>query len=153
VDPASLAAASRELISFQVGDQEFCVDIGAVLEIRGWTPATPVPSSADYVSGVINLRGVVMAVMDVSARLGMGSAEPTARHVIIVVDIRGQKIGLLVDAVCETLTIRSDQIQPAPNLGGEDGRGFIVGYLAAADRMITVVDLEPLLPARAPQAA
>ncbi|MCQ3971320.1 chemotaxis protein CheW, partial [Klebsiella pneumoniae] len=74
----------RELIAFRIGDQEFCVDIRSVREIRGWAPATPLPQSPAYVRGVLNLRGAVLPIIDLSSRLGLGTAEPSARHVIIV---------------------------------------------------------------------
>src|ERR1700684_2210346 len=90
--------AARELISFRVGAQEFCVDIMAVREIRGWTAATALPQSPTYVRGVINLRGAVLPIVDLAARLGFASADPTARHVIIVTQIGDQLVGLLVDA-------------------------------------------------------
>lgn len=137
---------SRELISFLVGDQEFCVDIETVVEIRGWSPATPMPHSADYVRGVINLRGVIMPIVDLGARIGLGPAEPTARHVIIVAQIAGRKVGLLVDAVCETLNIGSEAVHPAPDLGENGTQSFIVGFIPVGDRMITLLDLEPILP-------
>ena len=136
----------RELISFLVGDQEFCVDINAVVEIRGWTPATPMPHSASYVRGVINLRGAIMPIIDLGARLGLGAAEPTARHVIIVANVNDRKVGLLVDAVCETLNIGDDAVHPAPDLGDAAARRFIVGFIPAEGRMITLLDLAPVLP-------
>lgn len=136
----------RELISFLVGDQEFCVDINTVVEIRGWTPATPMPHSADYVRGVINLRGVIMPIIDLGARLGFGVTEPSDRHVIIVAHILDRKVGLLVDAVCETLNISDDSVHPAPELGDASGRRFIVGFIPAEGRMITLLDLAPVLP-------
>ena len=73
----------RELIAFRIGDQEFCVNIMSVREIRGWTPATPMPHAPSYVLGVINLRGAVLPIVDMALRLGMKPAEPTVRHVII----------------------------------------------------------------------
>ena len=82
-----------ELISFRIGEQEFCVDIMAVREIRGWTPATPVPHSPRFVRGVINLRGAVLPVIDLADRLGLGTAVETARHVIIVVQIGSRIVG------------------------------------------------------------
>ena len=78
----NLNERDRELIAFRVGDQEFCVNIMSVREIRGWTPATAMPHSPSYMKGVINLRGAVLPIIDLSARLGMKAAEPTARHVI-----------------------------------------------------------------------
>ena len=70
----NLMQGSRELIAFRIGDQEFCVNIMSVREIRGWTPATPLPHSPHYVMGVINLRGAVLPIMDLSLRLGMKPA-------------------------------------------------------------------------------
>ena len=74
----NMIQGSRELIAFRIGGQEFCVNIMSVREIRGWTPATPLPHSPHYVMGVINLRGAVLPIMDLSLRLGMKPAEPTA---------------------------------------------------------------------------
>ena len=73
----NLSAGSRELIAFRIGDQEFCVDIMSVREIRGWTPAMAMPHSPSYMRGVINLRGAVLPIIDLSARLGMRTTEPT----------------------------------------------------------------------------
>src|SRR5690554_684133 len=95
--------ARRELIAFRIGEQEFCVDIMAVREIRGWTPATPLPRTPDYMKGVINLRGAVLPIIDLSGRFGLGDTEPSARHVIMVVQIDGRMVGLLVDAVSDIL--------------------------------------------------
>ncbi|HSX73965.1 MAG TPA: chemotaxis protein CheW, partial [Shinella sp.] len=69
----------RELIAFRIGEQEFCVNIMSVREIRGWTPATSMPHAPSYVLGVINLRGAVLPIVDLSLRLGMKRAEPTVR--------------------------------------------------------------------------
>ena len=93
------AASQRELIAFRIGRQEFCVDIMSVREIRGWTPATPLPRSPGYMKGVINLRGTVLPIIDLGARFGLETSEPTARHVIMVANIGGRTVGLLVDAV------------------------------------------------------
>src|SRR4051812_31236560 len=93
-----------ELIAFRIGDQEFCIDVMSVREIRGWTPATAIPYAPPYVLGVINLRGAVLPIMDLSARLGMKPAEPTVRHVIIVTQVNRHTVGLLVDAVSDILT-------------------------------------------------
>src|ERR1700749_3854771 len=96
-NPPAAQGGLRELISFRIGVQEFCVDIMGVREIRGWTAATALPRSPGFVRGVINLRGAVLPIVDLAARLGFDSAEPTARHVIIVAQIGVQTVGLLVD--------------------------------------------------------
>jgi purine-binding chemotaxis protein CheW len=139
---------SNELIAFRLGGQEFCVDIMSVRDIRGWTPTTPLPHSPDYVKGVINLRGAVLPVIDLAARLGFRSTEPTARHVIIVTQVGSQSVGLLVDAVSDILTITAEKIQPTPDVASELARCFMKGVLAIEGRMISLIGLDSVLHAR-----
>ncbi len=136
----------RELIAFRIQDQEFCVDIMSVREIRGWTPATSLPQSPDFVRGVINLRGAVLPVIDLSGRLGLGLANPTARHVIIVTQIGARVVGLLVDAVSDILAASDHEIQPTPDVGCETVQAFVQGILAIDGRMISLVDIDHVLP-------
>jgi purine-binding chemotaxis protein CheW len=140
------ADSRRELISFRVGDQEFCVDIMAVREIRGWTPATPLPHAPGYVRGVINLRGAVLPIIDLGARLGLGAAAPSARSVIIVTRIGERTVGLLVDAVSDILTVTDDVIQATPDVACDTVRSFVRGVLAIDGRMISMVSLDNVLP-------
>jgi purine-binding chemotaxis protein CheW len=119
-----------ELMAFRIGSQEFCVDIVSVREIRGWTPATALPHSPDFVRGVINLRGV----------------EPTSRHVIIVAQVGKQIVGLLVDAVSEILTVSEDMVQPTPDVASEMAKTFVRGVLAINERMISLIALDEILP-------
>jgi len=138
--------AQRELITFRVGEQFFCVDIMAVREIRGWSAPTPLPQSPSFVTGVINLRGQVLPIVDMAARLGLAPAEATARHVIIVVAIAGRLVGVLVDAVCDIVTVAPEALQPPPDLTGEAAGAFVTGLLADEDRLISLVALDNLIP-------
>ncbi|HUO23533.1 MAG TPA: chemotaxis protein CheW [Caulobacteraceae bacterium] len=148
MDDLSLLHPSErlELTAFRIGEQEFCLDIMAVREIRGWSSATPLPHSPDYVKGVMNLRGSVLPIVDLAARLGLGVVEPTPRHVVMVVRIKEQLVGLLVDAVCDILTVPDTAVQPAPELACDALRGFVRGLITVDDRMITWIDLERTLP-------
>lgn len=137
---------TRELISFRIDEQEFCLDIMAVREIRGWTAATPLPHSPSYVRGVINLRGAVLPILDLKARLGLGFVEPSARSVIIVVHIGSRLVGLLVDAVSEILAAGADSVQPTPNVGCETVNRFVRGIIASEGRMISWIALDDILP-------
>jgi purine-binding chemotaxis protein CheW len=143
----------RELISFRIGAQEFCVDIMAVREIRGWTAATPLPHAPDFMRGVINLRGAVLPVVDLGCRFGLGTAEATARHVVIVVQIGERTVGLLVDAVCDILTVTRDSVQPTPEITSEHVRSFVPGILAIEGRMLSLVSLDRVLPQDLAEAA
>ena len=146
-------SVGQELISFRIGAQEFCVDIMAVREIRGWTQATPLPQAPSYVRGVINLRGAVLPIVDLSARLGLGATEPSVRNVIIVVRIGQRLVGLLVDAVSEVLTVTSGVIQPTPDVSCDAVKMFIKGILALDGRMISWILLDRILPELVEEAA
>ncbi len=143
----SAQGGARQLISFVVGEQEFCVDVTTVREIRGWTPATPIPQSPDYLKGVINLRGAIMPVVDLRNRLGYGVTEPVARHVIIVVECADRLAGVLVDAVCDTLTVEDETIQPAPATGRPE-EAFVRGIIPFDDRLVTYLSMEDIFPRR-----
>jgi purine-binding chemotaxis protein CheW len=144
---------TRELIAFRMGAQEFCVDIMSVREIRGWTKATALPKSPSFVRGVVNLRGTVLPIVDLAARLGFPAAEPTARHVIIVAQIGAQTVGLLVDAVSDILTVTVDLVQPAPDVASDMAKSFVRGVIAIDQRMISLIALDQLLPVREQDAA
>ena len=134
-------AKSREMITFLVGAQEFCIDVMSVREIRVWTPATPIAHAPSYVAGVINLRGTVLPIIDFAARLGFPPAEPPTRHAILVAQIGDQTVGLLVEGVSEILTITEDLIQPTPDVASEIAREFVSGIVATQNRMISLVAL------------
>ena len=140
------ADGQLELISFRIADQEFCLDIMAVREIRGWAPATPLPHSPAYVRGVINLRGAVLPILDLKARLGLGACEPSARSVIIVVHAGARLVGLLVDAVSEILAADLAAVQPTPNVGCDKVGRFVRGIIAQEDRMISWIAIDDVMP-------
>ncbi|WP_421937886.1 chemotaxis protein CheW [Phenylobacterium sp.] len=140
------AGGMKELISFRIGAQEFCVDIMAIREIRGWTAATALPQSPSFVKGVINLRGAVLPIVDLASRLGFESTEASDRNVIIVAQIGEQVVGLLVDAVSDILTVTDDVIQPTPDVASETAKSFIRGLIAMDGRMISLIGLDRVLP-------
>ena len=135
---------SRQLITFQLSDQVLGVDIMAIREIRAWSPATPLPNVPSHVRGVVNLRGVVLPVLDLRHRLGWGITDPTARHVIIVVRIGEQLQGLIVDAVNDIVTIPEDGMQSLPDIGDTPAANFLEGLATIDDRLILVLALERL---------
>ncbi len=147
------SATARELIAFRIGDQEFCVDIMSVREIRGWTPATPLPRSPHYMKGVINLRGAVLPIVDLAARFGLPTTEPTARHVIMVAHVGGRMVGLLVDAVSDIVQMDSATLQATPDMASDEVKAFVKGLFALDGRMISLVELGWIIPDVEAQAA
>ncbi len=153
VEIVSKTNAAREYITFRIGDQYFCIDIMSVREIRGWTPATTLPRAPGYVRGVINLRGVVLPILDLADRLGFPATEPTARHVIIVAQTGKHVVGLLVDAVSDIINMPADKVQPTPDVGSDAARAFVLGVMAIEDRMISLIALESVMPTPVGEAA
>ena len=134
-----------ELISFEINGQEFCIDISVVREIRGWTPATPMPNTPSYILGVINLRGAVMPVFDLRSRLALGRTEPSSRNVIVVVQSEGQLVGLLVDAVQETFMVDAEILQAPPQMDLA-GEAFIDAIIPLEGRMLSRLVVSALVP-------
>jgi purine-binding chemotaxis protein CheW len=136
--------ARQQFITFLSGEQEFGANIMTIREIRGWTETTPLPHAPDYVRGVINLRGVVLPVVDLKARLGRGVTEANPKHVIIVVSTGARTLGLLVDAVSDILTARASDIQPTPDLARDNQSAFVDGIAVLDQRMVTLLSMEKL---------
>ncbi len=145
--------AEIELLSFRLAEQEYSVDIMSVREIRGWTRAPPLPHAPAYVRGVINLRGTVLPVVDLSTRLGMAPVEGDARNVIIVVQVGSQTAGLLVDAVSDILALPQAELQTPPELAADTAHSFIRALTIVDGRMIRVLDLTAVLPENKAEAA
>jgi len=136
----------RELVAFRTADQDFSVDIMSVREIRMWSHATKLPNAPEYVCGVINLRGAVVPIIDLSARLGSGDTPTSDRNVIIIIGIGSKTVGILVEAVFDILSVPQSEIQPPPDLGGEKGVAAIDGLIPRDDGMIRIVNLGRVVP-------
>ncbi|OWU73052.1 chemotaxis protein CheW [Phaeobacter sp. 22II1-1F12B] len=145
-DPAVSQSGHRELVTFRVGNQDFCIDIMLVREIRGWTPATILPHAPSYVLGVINLRGSVVPIVDLSARLGLQASVPDDRHVIVIAVIENQTVGFLVNSVSDIISIDQMEIQGTPDVTSETTRAFIEGVIVTEERMLRVIDIKTVLP-------
>lgn len=145
--------ATVELLSFRLGDQEYCVDIMSVREIRGWTRATPLPHAPPHVKGVINLRGIVLPVIDLSARLGMPRIAGDERNVIVVVQVNGVSAGLLVDSVSDILGIPVGEMQPPPDLGCDPAPGYLKALTLVEGQLVRVLNLDAVMPGEPARAA
>jgi purine-binding chemotaxis protein CheW len=155
MDKAGSAQASEsvKLLTMHIGDQEFCIDIMKVREIRGWSPTTYLPQSPAYVLGVVNLRGAVIPVIDLAVRLGLSRPEPSARDAIVVTQIHDQLVGLLVQGVTDMIELGSDQVQSTPDAVKAGHAGLVDGLIAIDKRLVAVLALDRVLPASIPLAA
>ena len=138
--------AMRELVAFRAAGQDFCIDIMSVREIRGWSQATKLPHAPEYVCGVINLRGAVVPILDLSARLDLGTLTPSERNVIIISVIDQQMVGVLVEAVFDILSVPAADIQPTPEIASDRARAVIEGIFSDSDRTLRLIQLDRLMP-------
>ncbi len=134
----------RELITFEVQGQVFAIDIMAIREIRAWTPVTRLPQVPAHVAGVVNLRGTVLPVIDLAARLGWAPTEANPRHAIIVTQLAGKACGLIVESVSDIVTIGADALQPPPAGAGDAVVRYLECLAALGDAMVMVLDLSAL---------
>lgn len=133
-------------LTFKLGDEEFAAHVGKVLNILEMTKITEVPKSPNYMTGVINLRGSVLPVIDTRIKFGMTPTEYTASTCIVVMDIdlEGESVhvGALVDAVQAVIEIDHDQIMPPPSLGNKYRSEFIEGVANVNDTFVMILNMD-----------
>jgi purine-binding chemotaxis protein CheW len=136
---------TRQFLTFKVENNEYGVNIMKVMEIRGWSEATRIPNSPDYMLGVINLRGLVIPIFDLRTRFGQGQTKATEKNVVIVISVGERVIGILVDAVSDILTVAENDIKPAPTsaeTGIEDE--YVNGLISQGEKMVILLDVDYL---------
>ena len=141
----NVAAEEKQLVVFDIAGEHYGVDIAAVREIIQMQSVTAVPDSARFVEGLINLRGVVIPVVDLRKRFGFAATEYNKDTRIMVISSRGQDIGMIVDSVTEVLRISSDSIEPTSNVVTNADSRYLLGTAKLPDRLIILVDVEQLL--------
>lgn len=134
-----------QLISFAIGDDQYGVDIMAVREIKGWTEITPLPRQPQYVRGVLNLRGVIVPIIDLRCRFGQGLTQATPLHIVIIVHVGNKPIGLLADRVLDIVAVDAAQIKPVPRVAQAQRLNFLSGLVTNENAMIALIDLPNLL--------
>lgn len=139
------AADEGQYISFRVGDGQYAVDIMRCREIKGWTEITGLPNQPRYVRGVLNLRGIVVPIIDLRSRFWGEKTDATPMHVVIIVSVGEQIVGLLVDAVSDILSIERSQIKEVPEAGQSTDARYLKGLLALGEEMVAILSLADLL--------
>ena len=137
----------KEFLSFSLGREEYCIDILKVQEIRGYELATPIPNTPAYMKGVINMRGIVVPIIDLRIKLNLASVEYNQFTVVIILSIRGRIVGVVVDSVSDVLGLQAEDIKEAPQLGAAIKTDYIDGLVTIDGRMLIIVDIEKLVEA------
>jgi len=146
---ASLNTAGEQYLTFMLSGEEYGVDILTVQELRGWEDTTPIPNTPSFVLGVINLRGVVVPIVDLRDRFGLERMEYGPTTVVIIVKVlasgKERVLGIVVDAVSEVYDINSADMQPPPDMDGSISIDFVTGLATMDDKMVILLDINKLV--------
>jgi purine-binding chemotaxis protein CheW len=138
-------AGVMQFISFAIGNDQYGVDIMSVREIKGWSDATHLPRQPEYIRGVLNLRGVMVPIVDLRCRFGQGKTDASPMHVVIIVSVDNRLVGLLADRVLDIVSVEVAKIQPVPHIAKSARVTFLAGLVTLEDFMIALIDLSNLL--------
>jgi len=146
---AAPLAAALEVLSFKLGNEEYGIDILKVQEIRGYEQPTRIANSPAFVKGVVNLRGVIVPIVDMRVRFGLDDVQYNSFTVVIILNVASRTVGMVVDSVSDVLELEAGQIKAAPEFNGAIDASFITGLGTVksgdAERMLILMDIEALM--------
>lgn len=143
--PSGSGVAVQEFLSFKLGDEEYGIDILKVQEIRGYERPTRMAGVPPFIKGVVNLRGVIVPIVDLRIRLGLPSVEYNEFTVVIILNVLGRVIGIVVDGVSDVVMLGSEQVRPAPEFSAHLALDHVVGLGVRDERMLILLDIEKMM--------
>lgn len=135
----------HEYLAFTLGNEEYGIDILKVQEIRGYEAVTRIANAPDFMKGVINLRGIIVPVVDMRIKFSLGAAKYDQFTVVIILSIGGRIVGMVVDSVSDVITLLDSQIKPSPEIGTTFNSEFLIGLGAICERLLILVDIDRLM--------
>ena len=141
----SLQEGEEQFLTFRLNGQDYGMSILKIQEITGWDKVTPIPNSPAYVKGVLNLRGVIVPVIDLRLRFGLPEAQRDIFTVIIVANVGGRLAGIVVDAVSDVINVGAGQLCDAPEYEGQQNREFIQGLAQVDGKLLVLLDVDRMV--------
>jgi purine-binding chemotaxis protein CheW len=141
-------AEGREFLAFTLGQEEYGIDIHKVQEIRGYEAVTRIANAPAFIKGVINLRGIIIPVVDMRIKFKLGEPVYDQFTVVIILNINGRVMGMVVDSVSDVTTLSTDEIKPAPEMGSgvaSFNSEFLMGLGIVDERMLILIDIDRLM--------
>jgi purine-binding chemotaxis protein CheW len=135
----------REYLTFRLGEEEYGIDILKVQEIRGYEQPTRIANAPSFIKGVVNLRGVIVPIVDLRLKFNLGSAEYNDFTVVIILNLGARVVGIVVDSVSDVMELSPDQIHEAPEINSVVDSSFITGLGTLNDRMLILIEIERLM--------
>jgi purine-binding chemotaxis protein CheW len=140
--------ASRELLTFTLGREEYGIDILKVQEIRGYDAVTTIANAPEFIKGVVNLRGIIVPIVDMRIKFKLGNVTYDETTVVIILNVANRVVGMVVDGVSDVITLKPEQIKPAPEFGATLDTRYLQGLGTVDERMLILVDIEKLITSR-----
>ena len=137
--------SGHEFLAFTMGDDEYGLDILKVQEIRGYEAVTRIANAPEFIKGVINLRGIIIPVVDMRIKFNLGTPVYDQFTVVIILNIGGRIMGMVVDSVSDVTTLSPDQVKPAPEMGTAFNAEYMIGLGTIDERMLILVDIDKLM--------
>ncbi|WP_292914962.1 chemotaxis protein CheW [Nitrosomonas sp.] len=134
-----------EFLTFRLGSEEYGIEILKVQEIRGYDAITQIANAPDFIKGVVNLRGIIVPIIDMRIKFRLGSATYDQFTVVIILNVAGRVMGIVVDGVSDVINLQAEQIRPAPELGSVIDTEYITGLGTVDERMLILIDIEKLM--------
>jgi purine-binding chemotaxis protein CheW len=142
---AAVNSGPLEVVTFTLGTEEYGIDIQRVQELRGYDAVTRIANAPDYIKGVVNLRGIIVPVIDMRIKFNLGAPTYDQFTVVIVLNIRGRVVGMVVDSVSDVITLAAEQIKPPPEMGAALDTDYLIGLGTLDERMLILVDIDKLM--------
>ena len=142
------ASNTNEFLTFTLGKEEYGIDILKVQEIRGYDAVTHIANTPEFIKGIINLRGIIVPIVDMRIKFKLGAPVYDQFTVVIILNVANRVVGMVVDGVSDVITLPPSQIQPPPEFGAAMDTQYIVGLGTLEERMIILVDIERLMTSR-----
>ena len=137
--------AGREFLAFTLGSEEYGIDILKVQEIRGYEAVTRIANAPEFIKGVINLRGIIIPVVDMRIKFNLGEPVYDQFTVVIILNINGRVVGMVVDSVSDVTTLTPEQVKPAPEMGTAFSSDYLIGLGTIDERMLILVNIDKLM--------
>ena len=137
--------AGSEFLAFTLGSEEYGIDILKVQEIRGYEAVTRIANAPEFIKGVINLRGIIIPVVDMRIKFNLGSPVYDQFTVVIILNISGRIVGMVVDSVSDVTTLTPEQVKPAPEMGTAFSTEYMIGLGTIDERMLILVNIDKLM--------
>ena len=142
---AAVRQAPSEFLAFKLGAEEYGIDIQKVQELRGYDAVTRIANAPEHIKGVVNLRGIIVPIIDMRIKFDLGEPTYDQFTVVIVLNVAGRIVGMVVDSVSDVITLVSEQIKPAPEMGSALDTDYLIGLGTLDERMLILVDIEQLM--------